>query len=79
MGLLGSTPSLRGAGESVPIMIINPHEAPGEGEYLAEGDEDAAVYHPRRRDTYPCCEQCAPEGAQCHGEEQLPVRRHRRG
>ena len=76
IGLLGSTPSLRGAGESIPIMIIDSHEAPSECEYLAEGDEDAAVYDAGRGDTYSCCEQCAPEGAHRHGEEQLPVRRH---
>ncbi len=57
-------------------MVVDPHEAPGEGEYLAEGDEDAAVYDPGRGDTYSCCEQCAPEGTHCHGEEELAVRRH---
>lgn len=71
IGLLGSTPSLRGAGESIPIMIVNADEGARKGEYLAEGNQHAAVYHPRRGNTYPCCEQCAPEKDKSERQQQL--------
>ena len=34
-------------------MVVDADEAAGEGEYLAEGDQHAAVYHARRRNTNP--------------------------
>ena len=52
-------------------MVVDADEGAGKGEYLAEGDQHAAVYHPRRRNTYPCREQCAPEKDKSERQQQL--------
>ena len=58
----------RGRGARAPggcaVVVVDADKRTRKREYLAEGDEHAAVYHPRRRQGYTRREQCAPESAQ---------------
>ena len=54
-------------------MVVDADEGAGEGEYLAEGDEDGMVYLASRYSQESARKQCAPEGAHCNGEYELSL------
>ena len=52
-------------------MIVYPYQAPAEGEYLTEGNEDGMVYLAQRRAAEARYKQCAPESAHCSSDDEL--------
>ena len=52
-------------------MIVYPYQAPAEGEYLSEGDEDGVVYLAQWRAAEARYKQCAPESAHCSSDDEL--------
>ena len=52
-------------------MIVYADEAPAEGEYLAEGNEDGMVDLAQWRAAEARNKQCAPESAHCSSDDEL--------
>lgn len=53
----------------IPVSIIDSYEGAGEGEYLAEGNEDTMMNLRQRRKDEARREHYAPEGAQCKSSD----------
>ena len=54
-------------------MVVDADKAAGEGEYLAEGDQHAAVYHARRRNGNPRHQEGTAEEAETTRQYQLKM------
>ena len=57
-------------------MIVYADEGAAECQYLSKRYQQRVVYLARRRGTKACDEQCTPEGAHCHCDDQLQAFHH---
>ena len=71
-----ATTSPQATSLSKAIMIVYADEGAAECQYLSKRYQQRVVYLARRRGTKACDEQCTPEGAHCHCDDQLQAFHH---